>query len=65
MAGDLTNICSVCGGNLRATTIVYPQVIGSDVSIVNDVPGLVCVDCGEQYLSPDTVDAIQLAMETG
>jgi len=29
------------------------------------VPALVCVNCGEQYLSPETVDRIQEVIEKG
>jgi YgiT-type zinc finger domain-containing protein len=55
--------CSVCGGRLKATRIVYTQVIGDKIYIIEEVPAEVCEQCGEEYLSPDTVDAIQAAIE--
>ncbi len=45
--------------------ITFTQTIGDSVYIVTDVPAEVCVQCGEQYLSPDTVDAIQALIESG
>jgi YgiT-type zinc finger domain-containing protein len=57
--------CSVCGTRLRVENITYTQVIGDKVYFVSDVPAEVCSQCGEQYLSPSTVDAIQIVLETG
>jgi YgiT-type zinc finger domain-containing protein len=59
------NPCSVCGANLRRETITYTQTLGGKLSIVEDVPASVCPQCGEQYLDPDTVDAIQALVERG
>jgi YgiT-type zinc finger domain-containing protein len=57
--------CTVCQGPLKNETITYTQVIGDRVHVVTDVPAEVCEICGEQYLSPDTVDVIQEAIERG
>jgi YgiT-type zinc finger domain-containing protein len=57
--------CTVCQGRLKHETITYTQVIGDQVHVVTDVPAEVCEVCGEQYLSPDTVDIIQEAIERG
>jgi len=57
--------CSVCGADTRQETITYTQIIGERVYIVTDVPAEVCPRCGEQYLSPDVVDALQGLMERG
>lgn len=57
--------CSICGGKILQKKITYTQAIGEKIFIVSDVPAEVCSQCGEQYLTPDTVDAIQEALETG
>ena len=57
--------CSVCKGNLVQKKITYTQELEGKVYVVSDVPALVCSQCGEQYLSPDTVDKIQEVIEKG
>ena len=59
------NKCSVCKTKLREQKITYTQELGRKVYVVSDVPALVCPQCGEQYLSPDTVDEIQKVIEQG
>ena len=59
------NKCSVCRGKLKQQRITYTQELGGKVYVVSDVPALVCPQCGEQYLSPDTVDEIQKVIEQG
>lgn len=59
------NRCSVCKGNLIYKKITYTQELEGKVYVVNDVPALVCSQCGEQYLSPETVDRIQKVIEKG
>ncbi len=57
--------CSVCGGRLTRETITYTQTIDDQLYIVVGVEAEVCAQCGEQYLSPDTVDQIQHLIENG
>ncbi len=57
------NICSVCGTVLKEEKITYSQAIGNKFYIVKNVTAQVCHQCGEEYLSPDTVDAIQELIE--
>lgn len=59
------NPCSACGSRLRRETITYTQTIGDKVYIVADVVADVCSQCGEQFLTPDTVDEIQALIEGG
>lgn len=59
------NRCSICKGNLIYKKITYTQELEGKVYVVNDVPALVCSQCGEQYLSPETVDRIQKVIEKG
>lgn len=59
------NKCSVCRAKLKQQKIIYTQELGGELFVVSDVPALVCSQCGEQYLSPDTVDEIQKVIEQG
>ncbi len=61
----ITNKCSVCGAQLKEKKIAYTQELEGKVYVVSDVPAQVCPQCGEQYLSPDTVDRIQGVIEKG
>ncbi len=55
--------CSVCGAALRSERITYAQPTGDTLALVVEAPADVCPQCGEQYLSADTVDAIQHIVE--
>jgi YgiT-type zinc finger domain-containing protein len=55
--------CSSCGAEVQKKTITYTQTIGDRVYLVTDVPAEVCSQCGEQYLSPETVDILQDMVE--
>lgn len=55
--------CSVCKTNLKQKKITYAQELDGKVYVVNEVPALVCPQCGEQYLFPNTVDMIQKVIE--
>jgi len=57
--------CSVCKSSLKNKKITYTQELEGKVYVVSDVPALVCSQCGEIYLSPDTVDKIQEVIEKG
>lgn len=62
--GKMTK-CSVCGVQLEDKEITYTQELDGKVYAVSNVPALVCSQCGEEYLSPDTVDEIQKVIEQG
>lgn len=59
------NVCSVCGAILIQKKIEYSQNFEGRVYFVTDVPAQVCQQCGEQYLSPETVDILQEIIEQG
>lgn len=65
MNKKLSNYCSVCGAQVKYQKITYTQELEGKVYVVSDVPALVCSQCGEQYLAPATVDAIQDVVEQG
>jgi YgiT-type zinc finger domain-containing protein len=55
--------CSVCNSTVRAATISYLQARDDGVYLITGVPAGVCSQCGEQYLSPDTVNTIRSLFE--
>lgn len=59
------NKCSVCKSRLRQQKINFSQELEGKVYVVSDVPALICPQCGEQYLSANTVDKIQEVIEKG
>lgn len=59
------NFCSVCGASVKKQKIRYTQNLGDKIFIVENVEAEVCKQCGEQYLFPDTVEAIQNIIESG
>jgi len=60
-----TTPCSICGAQTRETTIRYTQEFNGSLFVVTDVPALVCSQCGEEYLSPATVDSLQELVTAG
>jgi len=57
--------CSICGAKLITKTIKYTQELDGKIYVVENVPAQVCFQCGEVYLSPDTVDALQKIINKG
>ena len=55
--------CSLCGAQLQDRTITFVQTLDGDTYLVTDVPAQVCPQCGETYLTPDIVDALQGILE--
>ncbi len=55
--------CFVCGGTVKARTITYIQQLNGEIYLIDEVPAGVCVRCGEEYLSPGTVRAIEKTLE--
>jgi YgiT-type zinc finger domain-containing protein len=51
--------CSVCGAQVRVETTTYVQELDGRLAAVSDVPVQACPQCGEQYVSPETVDRLQ------
>ncbi len=60
----MKNICSVCEGKLKTEKITYTQEIRGKFFIVENVTAQVCPYCGEQYLSPETVEVIRELIES-
>ncbi len=56
---------SICGARVQATTTTYTQEIEGRIAVVTDVPVLACPQCGERYLTPETVDRLQQLITQG
>ncbi len=55
MAGQ----CAFCQGDLEEKSITYPTQYGGRVVIVENVPALVCKQCGETLMRPDVAEKLQ------
>lgn len=51
--------CPVCGGSEDSTRVTFTTVIGGKLLSIEQVPGLVCRQCGEETLSAETVKRIE------
>jgi len=57
--GSDHGVCAVCGGSLAPGKTTVPFVRGERVLTIRDIPADICGDCGEAYLSSETVDRVQ------
>lgn len=54
-------ICDVCGqGAARVRQITRAYGKGDDVLLIEDVPVISCPDCGESYVTAETLHRIDL-----
>ncbi len=58
-------LCAVCGGELKATTITHEVKRGSDMYLFQNVPAKVCTACGELWIDEDVLQQIDRLLETG
>ncbi len=59
------NTCSVCGAQPVKKNINFTQELDGKVYMVTGVPAEVCSQCGEEYLSPETVEVLQKLIDEG
>jgi YgiT-type zinc finger domain-containing protein len=59
------DICAVCGGELRATTITHEERRGTDIYLFQHVPAQVCSVCGEIWIEEKTLQEIDRLIKTG
>jgi HTH-type transcriptional regulator/antitoxin MqsA len=59
--GELTMAakCPVCGGAEEATRIAFTATIEGSLLTIEEVPALVCRQCGEETFSADTMKRIE------
>lgn len=52
-------ICDVCGkGNARIRRITRAYGTGDDLLLIENIPVISCPDCGESYLTAETLHQI-------
>lgn len=50
--------CLYCGGHLEAQQVTRLQQYEGRWILIENVPALVCRQCGEQYFTPDADDLV-------
>ncbi len=51
--------CLSCGAALEPRPILHQQAVGEEVFEIENVPALVCPQCGEAWLSSATMETIE------
>lgn len=59
------NQCPICGGELQARSVTYPQEYGESIVILENVPAEVCRQCGEVLLRPEVLEKVQEVVWSG
>lgn len=57
--------CRICGGNLKPQHITHMQPYQGHYVLIENLPALVCEQCGEVYLTPDSHDQIVALLKGG
>lgn len=57
--GGKRRSCAMCRGSLGPGKTTHSFVRGTRVLVIRDIPAEICGDCGEAYLSDETVDRLQ------
>ncbi len=55
---ETPNVCEHCGGTVEHKTITHTQPWGSELYEFENVPALVCRQCGEVYLAAEVSQLI-------
>lgn len=58
-------LCAVCGGKLRSTTITHEERRGTNLYLFQHVPAQVCLACGEVWIEEMTLQAIDRLIKEG
>ena len=53
---SVEQMCLLCGGTLASRTVRHAVVYGDRVIVFNDVPAMVCGQCGEPFFAGSVVD---------
>ena len=51
--------CPDCGGNLLPKLITYDERWRGKLDSFENIPAEVCSQCGEEYLTPEAINAIE------
>jgi len=52
-------MCSICKGSVVEKLVTYSQFVDGQFVIVENVPALVCEQCGERLYAPEVVEQLQ------
>jgi len=58
-------LCAVCGGEMRATTITHEEKRDSHIYLFQNVPAKVCTVCGEIWIDEEVLQVIDRLIESG
>ena len=58
-----SDICALCGGNLREGFTELVLKAGDELAVIKRVPALVCKCCHEAYLTPDVSERVDQVMK--
>jgi YgiT-type zinc finger domain-containing protein len=55
--------CPQCGGSFQAKTITHQQLWGEELYEFEQVPALVCAQCGEIWLGAEVAQLIESVIQ--
>ena len=58
-------LCAVCGGKLKPTTITHEEHRGNQLYLFQNVPAQVCEACGEIWIDEVVLQEIDQLIESG
>src|SRR6266571_5458878 len=58
-------LCAVCGGELRETTITHEERRGDNLYLFHNVPAKVCAACGELWIDEEVLQALDRLIAEG
>ena len=64
-AGRRVQLCAICGGGLKKTTITHEEKRAGKLCLFQHVPAHVCQTCGEVWIDERTLQEIDRLIEKG
>lgn len=55
-----TDICMYCRSNLVVKNKEFIARVGDHIVVINDLPAMVCTQCGEAYYDDDAMEKIEI-----
>lgn len=53
-------VCPTCGGNIKLDKTLFTTKINEGILVIQDVPAEICSQCGEEWLSDEVMEKIEL-----
>ncbi|MCD6422564.1 MAG: type II toxin-antitoxin system MqsA family antitoxin [Elusimicrobia bacterium] len=57
------DVCPLCGGKKIKSKTTYSVDFKTGVIVIRNVPCMVCVRCGEEWISPDIAKELELIVQ--